>query len=341
MLMAVLAVTVIVISGITANPVASPSVLLSEIAFSENGSWSIELLVQDTDADLKVDSVFLRSRTMQIAIPITVIPQRKQAVVVLSRNTLPASFTLDRNGDSLVLAWYVNKHREQDVLTYGPQGTVAVPAPGSGQSIMRLHGNVFAISSAPSLGMMNDTVGACGALHGRLLDDGHHPVPNMEFTIDYPVTTSSTGEFTTCVLARNLTVRQIYYRTGLAQRTCPVQELHLAMMPGSTWDDDIVLTGKLLASDPAPTPIDANLFVLYPNPVRAGDVTTCSTELPVGAMAMNLTLFDAAGRIVLARVLDQAVTEIRIPQDLPAGMYIAALYSNAKRFSAIKCAVIR
>ena len=335
------AFTIVAVSVLTANPILTPSALISELFFSEDGAWSIELLIQDTDAGKTMDSVVLKSDASRATIGTTSIPRAKQSFVVLQQSALKEPFIIERDGDSLIVEYYFDHFKGRHVLAYGSQSTASVPAPGSGQSIMLLHGNTFAISKSPSIGTMNDTAGACGILHGMILDDGGHPIPNVQFVLDYPFTTSSTGEFTTGVLARNVTLRQLFYTSGLMQRTCPVREMRFSVRPGATLDTNLVLMEKLVSVDRVPSASNASLFSLYPNPAQVGRTVVCSTELPVAAMGMNCVLYDANGRVVLEKELSQSVTVMALPKSIPAGIYIAVFYSHGKLYETLKYAILQ
>jgi hypothetical protein len=335
------AFAIVSVSVLTANPILTPSALISELSFSESGAWSVELLIQDTDAGKTMDSVVLKSHVSSSTIEATSIPRAKQSFVVLQQSALKEPFIIDRNGDSLIVEYYFEQHKGRHVLAYGSQSTAPVPAPASGQSIMLLHGNTFAISKSPSIGAINDTAGACSTLHGFILDEGGRPVPDVQFILDYPFTTSSTGEFTASVLARNVTLRQLFYKSGLMERTCPVQEMRFSMSPGSTLDTNLVLTEKLVPVDRVPSASNASLFSLYPNPAQVDRTTVCSTELPVAAMGMKFVLYDANGRVVLVKELSQSVTVMTLPKSIPAGIYIAAFSSHGKLYETLKYAILQ
>jgi hypothetical protein len=271
------------------------------------------------------------------------LPAVPGGVVTVTRNSLQGSLDISCSGDSLRLEYRVNRSVE-DELVFGTRCTASVQAPIAGQSIVRVkdggEGGVFALTNAPSMGAENDSSGACGTLHGYVLDAGGNPVPGYRFMLDFPFTTAANGEYRTRVYAKVTSLPLLRYYHDLMISTCSIQRLQYSMTPDSTIERNIVVTSPLASADDVPA-AGAGLFHLYPNPGRPGATLQYSSTLPVASMGVTLILTDTQGKVVLEQDIRQSEGTLALPPDLPAGLYLAAIRSHGKVYDALKLAILK
>jgi hypothetical protein len=330
------------VATIVGNPIALPSIVISELRFAEDDSWELELEFRDLNPTLPIDSISLVSGSWRAALPTPTMPAGSGFIATLAQKDLPGSPAMSPAGDSLLVEYRTKDHMMTDALVFGARCTATVPAPRVGQSIVRVKDRVFALTRTPSIGSANDSSGACGTLRGRVLDGGGNPVADIRFSIDYPFTftTASDGAFSARVFARITATTVLLYRHGSGSSSCAIQPLQYAMEPDSTIGRDIVVTSPLLSADDVPL-AGAGLFRLHPNPVRPGGTLLFSSDLPVAAMEMTLTLTDLRGGIVLETDVRETPISLSLPRVLPAGLYMAAVRSRGRLYDALKLAVVK
>lgn len=80
-------------------------------------------------------------------------------------------------------------------------------------------------------------------------------------------------------------------------------------------------------------------ILLYPNPVVSGSITTLSVKVnDINLKGIQVQVFSATGQLVYTFTMEGETTEVRLPQTLPSGMYVAVFELNGQKKS-IKFAV--
>ena len=207
--------SVLLIGGFTikANPIALPTIEISELYFDASDHWTIELGYDHVNqAELTIDSIFLYSTTDKIKLPLYEFPG-SAGVFVITADSLDSEFQINRFADTIKVISYSMGHPFEDVLIFGNLPGASINYPGQGQSICK-YGMYYIKDNSPTIGQSNDTIGMCGTVKGIIYDKYSEPVKNKTFRLDNYFITSENGEYSARVYSKPSTFNGIYYKSG-------------------------------------------------------------------------------------------------------------------------------
>ena len=166
--------------GIFVSVRANPMILryINEMTV-DSTDWRVELYNPfGSDQPLILDGHSLRSRSGQA--PFKSGLKVTSIHLVVTPALLQDSLFIDPTGDEIAL--YNDLFDEEvDKIQFG---VPRLPAPGSGQSLC-WGGKYYYLDSSPTLGQVNDTLGATGKITGQVTDKEGFPVNNVSVLVYY------------------------------------------------------------------------------------------------------------------------------------------------------------
>ncbi len=304
---------------LTGNPIATPTIEISELFFDNEDNWKLELFYYAVNQeDYPFDAIFLYSSTDSVKLPNYQF-EGDNGVFVITKDSLDTEFNINRFGDSIRVVSYIWEGYEEDILIYGNMEGALINYPGDGQSICR-YKYFFVKDKSPSIGTLNDTVGICGTLTGVVYDKYSIPVQNRTFIMDNSFKTSGNGEYLARVFSKPSNFHRIQYqiRPGFL-KTVGIDTISYIMEPDSVIVQDIYLLDTLETVINEPF-ILAEPIKVYPNPVLASEKIFLEIDLPVKTANISISLVKLNGEVVKTVQIKEAVSLIETPKE--NGIYI-------------------
>jgi hypothetical protein len=314
---------------ILGNPIALPTIEISEVYFDEIDNWKLELGYFEINQEgFVVDSIFISSSYGNLKLPSYVFAENT-GVLVITKDSLDSNFAIKRFADTLKVVYYIQESPFEDSLIFGSHTGAFIDYPKEGQSISR-YGRYFVKDKSPTIGTFNDTIGMCGALTGIILNRNSEPVQDCSFQLDFDFNTSIDGKYQARVLAKPSTFNMIFYRSGYALKSASISEISYAIEPDSVIELDIYLLDSL-ETGIAKMAFDYNPVIIYPNPVSTNEWIHISTDLPFNASEIWLEVIDISGRLVRKEKIIQQENSIEAPTI--SGIYIVSIWNKSQRIS--------
>jgi hypothetical protein len=360
-----------------ANPIIlyPPQAFISEVFIPGFSQWTIELEIYIPYYWLSgnnIDSIVIQSnsgRSKLLSFPVT-----GYDLVTINSDSLAGPLTFNPSQDTIRVLTYINP----EVIGYGFEpvythqlvfgyANCEIPLLNSGQSICtreKQMGNplYFYLDNSPTMGGLNDTIGATSTIHGKFYDCRDNQItfslndhsfvlsPNVEEQTypDYPwwlffplsqFEFDDQGSFTTKVLSRNATINKVenlecngcYYGTRL-MTDLPCTPFSYNLEPGQTQEQNIHLSDSSFLvgySDKTASSGSDITIVCAPNPV------VTSTRIFITSVNslknMELKIFDVQGKLMKAIALpDEQKASIGITKaDLgEAGTYVYTVFGK-------------
>lgn len=314
---------------IYANPIALPTIEISEVYFDEFDSWKLELAYFEANQEeFKIDSIFISSSHGKIKLP----PYEfvdNIGLWVITKDSIDSNFSIKRYTDTIKIVYYIDESPFEDSLIYGSHPGAFIEYPKEGQSISR-YGRSFVKDKSPTIGTFNDTIGMCGTLSGRILDWNSEPVEGYSFQLDFDFDTSIDGEYQARVLAKSTAFSMIFYRSGYARKSASISEISYTLEPDSAIELDIYLLDSL-ETGISKMEFDYQPVKIFPNPVSNHEKIHVSTDLPINASEIWLEVVDINGRLVgKERIIQQ---EKWIESPAISGIYIISIWNENQRLT--------
>lgn len=304
---------------IIANPIALPTIEISELLFDISNNWKLELGYYEVNQNgLTIDSIFIYSTTDTIKLP-TYPFIGSTGVFVITNDSLDTDFQIKRQGDTIKVVSYCMEHPFEDILIFGNCQGAYINYPREGQSISK-YWMYYVKDNSPSIGSSNDTTGMCGTLKGIIYDKYSAPVSQIKFLIDYQFETSEIGEYFTRVYSKPTTFNQLSHIVGkYTTQSVSITEISYIMEPDSVIERDIYLLDTL-TNDLNNLTLNNIPVKIYPNPISATNKLMVEIDLPVITANIWIEISSLDGKLINK----EKITNTRSLIDTPNanGIYI-------------------
>lgn len=324
-------VLILVLFGLSihANPIALPTIEISELYFDDFDNWILELGYYEVDQnEFTVDSIFIYSSLGNIKLPSYEFTGNA-GVLVITKDSFDGDLIIQRFADVIKVVSYINAEPFADSLIYGNLPGALINFPREGQSISK-YGRCFVKDKSPTIGAVNDTIGMCGTLRGIVYDWNSEPVQNCSFYLDFDFDTSEDGAYLASVLAKPSQFNMIFYRSGYAKKSASISEISYTLEPDSIIELDIHLLDSLVAGI-SDIMFNDNPVKIYPNPVSINERIQINIDLPVIAANFWVKVFDINGRLVRNERINRQENGIESPAK--NGYYIVSVWSADQMIS--------
>ncbi len=304
---------------IKANPIALPTIDISELYFDESNNWKLELGYYEVNQEgFPIDSVFLYSTTDSIKLPTYEFLQ-STGVFVITADSLDSEFIINRYADTIKVVTYVIGELFEDNLIFGDIAGASINCPRQGQSISK-YWMYYLKDNSPTIGLSNDTTGMCGTIKGIIYDKYSLPVESKTFRLDNYFETSENGEFSARVYSKPSTFSRIDYKTGqYSTQSVSITEITYIMEPDSVVEMDIYLLDTLTTGindiNIANTPIS-----IYPNPISKNGELKIDIDLPIITSDIYIEIIDLNGKLISKKKISKNSSSIIAPDK--SGLYI-------------------
>ena len=301
-----------------ANPIAFPSIWISELYFTESDDWKLELeYIEGSQNNMTIDSIFLSSTADTIELTKFEFSENNN-LLVITNDSLDSDFTIARYADTIRVVSYSSGELYEDILIFGNISGSMIGCPRERQSISRYQ--YFVKDKSPTISESNDTSGIFGTLKGIIYNKNSEPVKNRSFCLYHCFETNIKGEYSVRALSRPTVLNKIAYKindspTGSAS----IEELSYTMEPDSIIELDIYLTDTL-ATGINYASIGDDLAQVYPNPVSENRQFNVMIDLPVLTSDVWLEMFDVEGKLIQKEKITQKNQSIHSPAK--SGLYL-------------------
>ncbi|MEA4841126.1 MAG: T9SS type A sorting domain-containing protein [Bacteroidales bacterium] len=322
--------------SIYANPIALPTIGISELYFDDSDNWKVELEYYAINPEgFTFDSIFFYSSIDTAKIPDYILTS-ETGQVVLTIDSLNSNFSINRLGDTLKIISYAYGVDLEDILIFGNVPGASINYPRPGQSISK-YGNCFVKDKSPSIGEPNDTTGMCGTMTGYIYDKFSNPVSNREFGLSFWTKTNNDGSYMARELSKPTLMNNLSYKVGHSSyRQVGVEKAEYVMEPDSLIEINIYLldtlaTGlNILLSDNNPVKI-------YPNPVLINETINFNIDLPIISSDIWVEIIDLNGKLIRKSKINQKESTVYAPTK--SGFYIVSVWLDSQMISSKKIIV--
>jgi hypothetical protein len=329
-------VLILIFSGalrLYANPIAMPSVEISELYFDEYGKWKLELYYRFYDKSPAIDSIYISSMTDLIKLPRYKFKE-KSGLLVITPDSLDREFNINRFADTIKVTTYAMGPID-DILIFGKLAGASIGYPRKGQSISKYYS--FVKDKSPTIGYANDTTGMCGTVKGVVYNENDEPVKNRTLGLDNFFNTSENGEYSTRVFARPSSYWRVKYKTILKSTSSAlVNRVNYVMEPDSIIELDIYLAEEL-STEVNNQDIEDSAISVYPNPVKINQELYVDIDLPIITSDIWIEIVDLRGAIIAKRRVKEHHSSLTAPAD--GGFYIVKIILSSNIISLNKIVV--
>ena len=315
---------------INANPIALPTIEISELYFDESDSWKLELGYYEVNQNgLTIDSIFLYSTTDTIKLP-TFEFIGSTGVIVITTDSLDSEFHIKRFADTIKVISFSMEQPFEDELIFGDLPGALINYPRQGQSISR-YWMYYTKDNSPTIGLTNDTTGTCGTVKGIVYDKYSEPVDTRTLRLENYFETSENGEYSARVYSKPSTFSRIDYKTGqYSTQSVSITEISYVMEPDSVIEMDIYLLDTLTTGinyiNIMNTPIS-----VYPNPISKSRELNISIDLPIITSDIYIEIIDLNGKLVNKKKISKNSSSIVAPDKI--GFYIVRTLLDSELIS--------
>jgi hypothetical protein len=304
---------------INANPIALPTIEISELYFDESGNWKLELGYYEVNQEeLPIDSVFLYTTTDTIKLPTYEFLQ-STGVFVITVDSLDSEFNINRYADTIKVVTYIIGELFENYLIFGNIEGATINYPRQGQSISK-YWMYYTKDNSPTIGLSNDTTGTCGTVKGIIYDKYSLPVESKTFRLDNYFETSENGEYSARVYSKPSTFSRIDYKTGqYATQSVSITEISYIMEPDSVVEMDIYLLDTLTTGINDINVAD-KLISVYPNPISKSEELNINVDLPIITSDIYIEIIDLNGKLIHKNKISKNSSSIVAPDK--SGFYI-------------------
>lgn len=305
------------------NPVVSPQIIISEIAYSQD-EWVIELLFFNPDSmQVDIDSIGIKSTATSMFYLSIDSLDWKNGLTQIHPSGFLEKFSLNAETDTLTIINYSENFLGglTDKICWGSDEKYNISSLNNGESIVFVY-NSYMKDASPTLGKINDTIGTCGLLKGKMYDKTGELVTNKDFRLDNCYfTVDGEGNFKASVFSckRDLTGLGYCLNKGKYQYA-HIQPIHYRPEPGGTISVDIHLTDSLLSSIDDKTIQNLATVKVFPNPVNG--VLNVSFQKTMNG-SIHLHLINIKGQTVINKKMhlsDKNYLSMDT-SEIPTGMY--------------------
>ncbi|HPW65956.1 MAG TPA: T9SS type A sorting domain-containing protein [Salinivirgaceae bacterium] len=323
-----------------ANPYIPLKIKISELYFDEYGNWQLELIYNHYDYQYVIDTVFLFSTTDTVKLS-DYISFDSEGIIVVTADSLDTEFYINRFADRIGVYGYMSLVDNSGdyfyddyfftMIIFGDLYGAFINYPREGQSIS-LYNNYYMKDNSPTIGLPNDTIGACGTIRGTIYDVSLEPVSSRTFCLDNRFETNEHGEFSARVYSKPSNFHSIYHIVGEGH---PNQRVFITgisyeMEPDSVIELDIYLLDTLEVGindiNISNTPVS-----VYPNPISKSGTLKVDIDLPVITSNIYVEITDLNGKLIAKKKVNEKSSTITAPDK--GGFYILTILLDSKVIS--------
>ncbi|MDD2799036.1 MAG: T9SS type A sorting domain-containing protein [Bacteroidales bacterium] len=355
------------------NPLPSPEVVFSELAFDSLGHWVLELRLTNGNKYIQIDSVYIKTNSGISRLKKS--PDfSKSNYIVVRKDSLVSDLSINSESDSI----WVNSfgkdyymYNDYQAVNYGNLLTDNTFAPQKGQSIANFGDDGYwnvktTLDNSPTLGVENDTLGMCGVMKGFIYDKNNVLVKdtNLYFLTDETYTylnVKSDGSYSIPLYSRSNKLEfficqpekhnwEYNYAPSPGRPskffitsdgyTVKIEPIEYKLRPDSVIYRDIHLTDSL-KSGIENHQLDKRSFALsvYPNPIK-NRVLRYNVSLPVVSSNCSLEVCSLNGQTVFDVEIFEANGVVQLPKELMKGIYLVNLKMNGRVYGTSKINII-
>ena len=331
----------------SSNPITLPYILINELYF-EDGEWTLELAYfEANEEDCPIVEIFLLSSSGETELLNFEVTGEDGFLLVQNNETLSDPLFINPEGDQITVTWGIDLwgsiEYQENEMAFGEYPDALVTKPNPGQSITNIN-NFYSKDNSPTLGQVNDTTGAMGTLWGTVFDMNLLPVPNESFylitNLSSLFTTSNNGEYSLRVLSnifnRNKISHILLYGIEMLNA-----EIHYIMEPDSVVNFDIYLLDSLTVGITEPSVSDKGIFRFYPNPVSHQLSINYEVNLPGNNQELMIEIKSTSAVQIYTCPVSSGEGIIKLPEQIPPGIYFVNLLSGKKVLSSGKIVINR
>jgi hypothetical protein len=320
-----------------ANPIAIPQAIISELYFTPEGDWILELgIFGESYHEGMFDSVFIASTSGKAKIKPRVFKEDAFFFLVNS-DSLCTPLSINPVGDCIKVITYETYGYEAmiDSLRFGNYPGSHIPEIMKGYSICRLY-DLFVRDKNPTLGWYNDTTGTCATLQGFMNDINNQPIKEGDFQLDSDLYFDKEGRFRTRVYSLNYGKFYISEKlSGPGSKNYKIDTLKINIEPDSTYNQNIHLLSEYVVGihETSQKPDEELLLISYPNPFNA--TITFKVKWPgyLVNIEKRILIFDITGKLINSIKLDNRHTITWDGRDqqgyvIASGMYFYKLVAD-------------
>jgi hypothetical protein len=330
-----------------ANPIASPSIVISELAFDSNGKWVIELQGFDLNSNIQIDSIILESSTG--------ISKLKRFnfdgitnIILVRNDSLLSNLTINQAGDSLKLHYYYNSNdfsEYKPALIYGNFKTALFFSPKISQTLAGVpyfqYSNIYSIDKSPTIGLENDSVGMCGTIKGYIYDKSNQLVIGNDYVFfdmeGWNFNTAENGSYSRRIYSykNHISNLQFYFRPKMKWYNIKISPIDVSIQPDSIVNVDIHLQDSLVTNLNEIKSDLESVMHIFPNPINELSFNYNIT-IPVKSSDSYIEFTNVSGQRIARYEITESNGKINLPAKTVNGSYILRLFVNNKNYATSK-----
>jgi len=322
--------------AINANPIAVPTIEITELYFDESDNWNLELGYFYIEPEgYTFDSIFIYSSMDTVKVADYYLTG-EIGQFVITADSLSSNFRINRLGDTVKVVSYAYGGGFEDVLIFGNVMGASINYPRIGQSLSK-NGYFYVKDNSPTIGFPNDTIGTCGIVKGIIYDKNSETVVSRIFMLDNYFETSENGMFSARVYSKPSTFNRIYYKTGQnSTKSVLINEISYIMEPDSVVDLDIYLLDTLATGINDVNIANAPISV-YPNPISKSGELKVNIDLPIITSNIYIEIIDLNGKLINKKKISKNSSSIVAPDKI--GFYIVRTLLDSELISSNRIVV--
>jgi len=227
--------------------------------------------------------------------------------------------------------------------------------PQKGQSIAGVlpyynYDGLYSIDKSPTLNAINDTIGMCGILNGRIFDKNNKLVTGIssnefEFEIQkqqiyLPLTLKTDGSYSLNMYSINAEVKVLYCSDGKYYDRLSILPIKISMQPDSNVNMDIHILDSLRVGINSINKSSESIIKISPNPV-SGLNLNYEISIPVKSSNCFLSLVNMNGQQIALFNIRENQGKILLPSNIQNGIYSLIFFVNNRNYSSVKIIISR
>lgn len=327
------------------NPIVLPYININELYF-EDGEWFLELVYcEANEQEYPIVSIVLTTSAGEAHLLDFTIQGETGFIVVQNNELLSAPLAINPEGDFIHVTWGIDFYGyieyQENEMYFGDYPNSKVTKPRLGQSIAFIRYD-YSKDNSPTIGIMNDTIGAMGTLSGTVYDINLDPVQTEVFLVDYSwldFTTSETGEYA------YRTYSNTYNSNGIYHKIPPFEwidtEIHYIMEPDSVVNYDIYLLEEITVGISEPSGFNAGCFRFFPNPVSKELSLNFEINYSENGQNLLIEIKSIASEQIFKYPVATGEGIITLPGEISPGVYFVNLRMGENLLSSGKLVINR
>lgn len=332
-----------------ANPLPVPSIALSELIFDSGGKWTIELQYFNAGKDA-FDSIWIKTSSGTSTIKKFEIIG-SSGVIIIRNDSLVSPLNINPKEDSIEISYKSMSHKViNNLIIYGNSLNAQINSPRIGQSIAGILSYAsfgsYCLDNSPTLGSINDTVGMCGIIKGKIYDKNNALITNTSITLEdnntgLPITINSDGTYSMNMYSCKDSINSLFYLTSLNKGyKVNIVPIIFTMEPDSVIEKDIHILDSLKTGINDLTMNSESIIKLFPNPLNGLDLNF-DISIPVRSSICYISLIDLNGKKIAQYQIKENTGIITVPSNIKNGLYSVLLFVNDKNYSNAKIVISR